>query len=257
MWHSFFIKKENNVSVLRAKKYPQDGQWEPDDGIVLLKEGVEFTEVSVADFRVEKLSLDLVFHGLYTKYFPQLTEADRKVAQSSWERLRTTLENLPKKQHNFPKMKLLNLPRQKNKQPQSLPSYLEPFQAPPVRELVGTKHILEPETSVFQTEIQPMMDVVVFTHTKSTRPWMGRVKKILTGGKEFKIHWFKRRTKSLVFFGALNSDGTPFTSIMSTSCVMLWNFSDHKTGESFELSQEWFNKIMTMYDDHDQCYDSD
>ena len=40
-FHSFLVKKENSVGVLRAKKYPQDTQWRPDDGIELLKDKVD------------------------------------------------------------------------------------------------------------------------------------------------------------------------------------------------------------------------
>ena len=83
-FHSFFVKKENGVAVLRAKKYPQDIQWGPDDGIKLLEDNVDFSEVNVDEFRVEKLSLDQVFHGLYTKYFPQLSELDRNAGVTPW-----------------------------------------------------------------------------------------------------------------------------------------------------------------------------
>ena len=255
-FHSFLIKKENGVGVLRAKKYPQDSQLKPEEGIKLLRDNVDFgVGVGVANLRIEKLCLDQVFHGLYTKYFPQLAAHDRKKAEASWEGLRTVLENLPKKVHNFPLMKMLDLPKQKGKKKTNLPSYLEPYQAVEVRELVGAKHVPEPELSTFSTEIREGMDVSVYTHTKSTRPWMGRVVKILTGGNEFEIQWFKRRTKSMTFFAASNSDKSPFTSVMSTDAVMLWNFSDNRTENSFELSQEWFAKIMKEYSDHDQCYE--
>jgi hypothetical protein len=249
------VKKEGDVGVLRAKKYPQDlGEWQPDDGIKLLKDKVDFSPIGVAEMRVEKLNLDEVFRGLYTKYFPQLSEQDKRKTVSSWESLRTTLENLPKKKNNFPKLKLLELPKQVRNPNPVLPSYLEPFQASEIRELLGAKHVMEPETSVFEAEIKPSMDVVLYTRQKSTRPWLGRVLSVMPGGKDFLIQWYKRRTKSLVFYASVKPDGTPFTSTMSTDCVMVWNFSDNKTNESFELSNEWFEKIMKNYSDHDSCY---
>lgn len=256
-FHSFLVKKENGVGVLRAKKYPQDSQWRPDDGIKLIKDSVDFSEVGVDELRIDKLNLDKVFSGLYTKYFPQLSERDRMNAQSSWEKLRTVIENLPKKQNNFPKLKLLELPKQAVKLNPVIPSYLQPYQTSEVRELIGAKEVLEPEVSVFRTEIRKDMDVAVYTRVSSTRPWLGRVVKVLTGGLDFEIQWFKRKSKSLVFYSSTNSDGTPFTSLMSTDTVMLWNFSDNKSDNSFQLSQEWFDKIMKEYADHDQCYDFD
>ena len=253
--HSFLVKKEDGVGVLRGRKYPQDsGEWLPNDGIKLLKDGVDFSEVDVAEMRIEKLNLGLVFHGLYTKYFPQLPDQDKRGAMSSWEKLRTVLENLPKKKNNFPKLKLKDFPKQRSKASPVIPPYLQPFQADNIRQLVGARHVMEPQTSVFEVEIGPGMDVVLYTKQKSTRPWLGPVLTVMQGGKSFQVQWFKRRTKSLTFYSSANADGTPFTSIMSTDCVMMWNFSDNKTSQSFELSEEWLEKIMKNYSDHDLCY---
>ena len=48
--HSFMVKKEGNVGVLRGRKYPQDtSEWKPDDGIKLLRDGVEFTLIGCAE----------------------------------------------------------------------------------------------------------------------------------------------------------------------------------------------------------------
>jgi hypothetical protein len=253
--HSFFIKKESGVSVLRGKKYPQDrGEWLPQDGIKLLRDNVDLSEVGIADMRVEKLNLDAVFSGLYTKYIPQLDENDQREVLQSWERLKTELENLPKKTANLPKMKLLELPKQVTVHNPNVPAYLKPFQTPETRELVGTKHIEDPVVSSFQSEIKSGMDVAIFTQTKSTRPWLGRVLSVMPGGTEFKVQWFKRRSKSLVFI-ASEVDGMPFSSTLSTASVMMWNFTDNKTVNSFELSQEWLEKIMKEYSDHDICYE--
>ena len=190
--HSFMIKKESGVAVLRAKKYPQDsGNWLPQEGIKLLKDKVDFAEVGVAETRVEKLCLDGVFHGLYTKYFPQLIGPDKSEVIGSWERLKVVLENLPKRRNNLPKMKLYELPKQMPSLKPVLPSYLEQFQSHENRELVGTKHVEDPEESSFDTEVKENMDVAIFTLQKSTRPWLGRVVSVMPGGKDFLIQWYK------------------------------------------------------------------
>ena len=252
--HSFLVKKESGVGVLRGKKYPQDRcEWLPADGIRLLRDDVDFSEVGVAEMRIEKLNLDAVFSGLYTKYIPQLPEHEQSVVTLSWERLKTVLENLPRKRMNLPKMKLLQLPKQVKNQSTNLPAYLERFQSTETRELVGARHVEDPEISDFQAEIKKEMDVAIFTESKSTRPWLGRVVTVKPGCKEFVVHWFQRRSRSLLFHASM-SNGSPFTSILSTDSVMLWNFSDKRTADSFELSREWYDRIMNEYSDHDLCY---
>ena len=252
--HSFLVKKESGVAVLRGRKYPQDScDWKPKDGIKLLKDNATFEEVDVAELRVEKLNLDAVFSGLYSKYIPQLPESEQREVTASWERMKSSLENLPKKAKHLPKMKLLDLPKQiKNPSPIP-PAYLEPFLHEECRELMGAKHIEDPEESNFRADIKPSMDVAIFTQIKSTRPWLGRVLSVMSSGEEFTIQWFGRKNKSLLFV-ASEVNGTPFTSTLSTDSVMMWNFTDKKTDKSFELSQEWHDKIMKEYLDHDLCY---
>ena len=160
--------------MLRGKKYPQDrSEWLPQDGIKLLRDNVDISEVGIADMRIEKLNLDAVFSGLYTKYIPQLDVNDQREVLQSWESLKTELENLPRKSANLPKMKLLDLPKQVPVPKPSVPAYVQTFQTQESRELVGTKHVEDPEVSSFQSEIKPGMDVSIFTQTKSTRPWLG------------------------------------------------------------------------------------
>ena len=253
--HSFLVKKEGETGVLRGRKYPQDtGPWLPEDGIKLLKDGVDFGPIGTADVRVEKLGLDEIFQGLYTRYFPQMGDQERRKAQSSWEKLRKVLEDIPKKE-NFPKMRLSNLPKQeRNVRVPDVPSYLVPFQSNEVRELSGSKHVQEPEASVFETEVRPGMDILLYTRQKATRPWLGKVLSISPGGKTFSLQWYKRKSRALVFHASVTPDGSPFTATMSTDSVMLWNFADNKTVDSFDVSPEWYEKILKSYSDHDACY---
>ena len=68
--HSFLIKKENGITLLRGKKYPQDTcEWLPKEGIELLASNVDLNSViPVAPMRIEKLNLDAVYMGVVTKY---------------------------------------------------------------------------------------------------------------------------------------------------------------------------------------------
>ena len=120
---SFFLKKENGLAVFRGKKYPFNVEWTPESGIMLLKSNVEFVPVEASDFRIETLCIDKVFSDLYTKFFPTLETNERKIAEASWERLRTVLENLPKQQRNLTPMKILSFPKQFSPQPAVVPQY--------------------------------------------------------------------------------------------------------------------------------------
>ena len=111
--HSFLIKKENGITLLRGKKYPQDTcEWLPKEGIELLASNVDLNSViPVAPMRIEKLNLDAVYMGVVTKYIPFLCDEEKMYVTSSWERLKVKLENLPKKK-NLTKMSLLKFPKQ-------------------------------------------------------------------------------------------------------------------------------------------------
>lgn len=254
-YHSFLIKKEKKISVFRAKKYPQNEEWIPEGGIKLLKDNVEFTSVEASDFRVDTLHLDKVFSDLYTKYFPTLELKDRKEAEASWERLRTVLENLPKRRKNLAPMRILSFPKQIAATPTSLPHYLEPFMNEAVPELCGEKCIVEPTDSQFQTEIKSGMDIAVYTASKKDRPWLGRVLTVMEDGLSFEVQWFKRRNKGLTFHALHNKDGSKYTQMLDTDTVMLWEFTDNKTVDSFEVSQEYLDKIREEYSSHDMCYE--
>ena len=56
---------------------------------------------------------------------------------------------------------------------------------------------MEPETTIFQLDIQSNMDVALYTRQKSTRPWLGRVLSLLADGKDLfaEIPKFKCTTR--------------------------------------------------------------
>ena len=255
--HSFIFKMENGKALMRAKKYPQHLEWSPAGGIQLLKDDLEFSPVPVSPFRIEKLAIDKVYADLVTKYFPTLEVTNRIVVQASWERTKTILENLPNKSNNLPKMNLLSLPRQAfgPAPAPAPPSYLEPFLDIEERELQGQVCIQEPVEGDFFDDIKVNMDVVVYSESKTKRPWVGRVQKLLQNSREFEILWYERRSRSLIFVPSVEKDGSPHLSGVSVDSVMFWEFAEKSdSDESFKISQEWFDKIMEEYINHDQCY---
>jgi len=96
---------------------------------------------------------------VYTKYIPQLPEHEQSVVTMSWERLRTVLENLPRKRIKLPKMKLMELPKQVKSQRNNLPAYLEQFQTTETRELVGATHVVK--LTGAEAEMQSVTDKLV------------------------------------------------------------------------------------------------
>ena len=251
-YHSFLLKKDDGIVVFRAKQYTQTPEW--GKGIKLLKDGFESSPVPASDFRLESLNMDKVFSDLYTKYFPTLTLQDRQEAEASWERLRTVLESLPKKQANLPPLKLSSLPRQVPLVPTLAPSYLQLLEDREVPDLEGESYIPEPAFGQFDIEIRSGMDVAVFTHSVKDRPWLGRVLSVEKESSRFEVQWFKKKGRSMTFEAQFNKDGTKYTSLLPLETVMLWEFATIKTEDSFEVSKDWLVKIMKEYSSHDECY---
>ena len=95
--------------MLRGKKLPQDTELVPRSGIKVIKENVEFTPVGVAEYRIENIKFDEIMRGLHI-FMAKLTLKERMVVLTSWDRLRDSLESLPRRSESFPKMKLADLP---------------------------------------------------------------------------------------------------------------------------------------------------
>jgi hypothetical protein len=253
-YHSFQMRSHNKVVVFRGKKYSQDIEWSPEEGIKLLKDGFECSPVPASEFRLESLNLERVYSDLYNKFFPTLEKQERKKAEASWEKLRTVLENLPKKQKNLPTLRLSSLPKQNPELQPLVPDHLEQFMREDIPDLVGEHCNVETSFGKFQMDIQPTMDVSVYTCSVKERPWLGRVLNVQEDGINFEVQWFKKKGRSLQYQALYNKDGTRYTSVLLLETVMFWEFSDNKTDETFEISKEWYRKIMEEYSSHDLCY---
>ena len=252
-YNSFQFKIERGLVMFRAKKYPQYLEWYPQEGIKLLKDGIDFTPIEAAEFREEDLNLDKIMSDLRKYYFPLLDLKDQRRVSESWERLCNTLTQLPKKQLSV--MKITDLPKQLPVMLLALPLALAQYDDhadPP--DLVGERHAPEIQESNFGYEISEGMDVVIWTHSKQKRPWVGRVVQVQSSDN-FKIQWYQRRSKSRTFFGLKNKDSSPYTSSCEVSSVMFWEMSSNKTESSFDLSEFWLKRIEHEYRLHDQCYD--
>ena len=248
-YNAFQFRKEDGSVKLRYKKLPQTLQWQPPTGIRLIKEDVEYLPVTADAFRVEDLKLDEIFKSV-NKYLSTMTNSDRIKTSNSWDKIRETLESLPRKSPNLPTMKILDFPKQEKDAPAS-PGGL-PDLNQDVPDLVGEVFPAELEESDFSSSILVGMDVVLYTKSKN-RPWLGRVVEILEDGR-FILQWFSRRSRSKTFYAMSNSDGSKFVSEEDCDAVMLWEMTTEKTETSFVLTEYWLNKIKEEYLAHDQCY---
>ena len=249
-YHQFQFVKEDGHVKMRAKHLPQDKEWTPSSGIRLVKELTEFNPVASAEFRIEKLDFPHVFRDL-NKYFSRLPLLLRMKVSSSWEALRKTLERLPAQRFNLEKMKITELPKQSVHEVPSIP---EEFQHVIEKEIPALVGDIFPETldeGMFEDEIVEDLDIVCYTKTKSKRPWVGRVKEVLPGGK-FVINWYARRKGNNNKFFAMKCGGRPYMSVQDNACVMLWGFADQKEEESFEISNYWLSKIKSDYEIYDK-----
>ena len=247
-YNGFSIKKEGGITRLRVKRLPQDQVWFPPTGIELIKRNIDYEPVGSADFRILSLNLDKVMSDL-TKYFLRMPTHVRISISDSWYKLKETLEGLPKKQKNLPKMRITDLPKLSLTTPEvKLPDEYE-F-------VINDKQNL-PEISgkvcefgLFDTVIKIGLDIVVYTKSKVGRPWVGRVKEIFHD-KTFAIEWFDRQGKSSIFRAMKNSDNSAYTSKLDNDVVMFWDISHQRTSDSFHLSPHWLNKVATEYEKYD------
>ena len=142
--------------------------------------------------------LDKLFSDLYSNYFPTLEVLEHRDAEASWEKLRTVLENLPRRQKNLPPLQLSSFPKQTLGPRLEVPGYLEQFMVEDIPELSGEHCILEPADGKFETDIVNGMDVAVYPSTVISRPLVGRVLSLQENGR-FEVNWYNRRGRSSTY----------------------------------------------------------
>ena len=105
----------------------------------------------------------------------------------------------------------------------------------------------------FSEEILVGMDVVLYTTTKASRPWVGRVVTI-SNTNTFKIQWYEKVPgKANKFKSVFLPSGEPYISEVDTASAILWDFTRDRTETSFTISTMMFSKISELYDYHDRC----
>ena len=94
-------------------------------------------------------------------------------------------------------------------------------------------------------------DVCVYTSDITSRPWVGRVTKLLEGEK-FEIVWFTRkRGRGGTFHMMKDQQGKQVKSVLDLNSVMFWHMSENRSDESFTLSSYWLEAIRVEYQELD------
>ena len=187
-YNSFIVRKEQGLVKFRAKRLPQDNdsELEPRAGLRLLKENTQFLPVEAAEFRTSEIPFDRIFRtvSVITSKLPLL---EKMRIQGSWDRLRDELEGFPGRRSTLRKMILTDLPKQRRNVPPAIPDFL--LDAHDGNEISGNLHDESIEEGSLD-EISEDIDVCVYTDSSKgkPKPWVGRVKQMLPGGK-FVIQW--------------------------------------------------------------------
>ena len=250
-YHGFNIKKQNGDARLRGKRYSFDSEWNPAAGIRLLREGAPLEPVGAAELRIEKLNLPRVFQDLQ-RFFVTLPLQERMVVQSSWERLRVKIENLPLEADRFPMMDLSKLPTLSVESPAIMPGHLAHLNKDDnYQDLEGDTFPEDLDEADFTEDLKRGLDVLIYSDVKTSRPWLGRILEVNIENS-FTIQWFTRQKGDQnMFRAAINRDGSPYTSVLDSASVILWNFSTRVSDSSFSVSKFFLSQFKIEYLKHD------
>ena len=249
-YNSFLISLEDGNAKLRAKKLPQDTQLVPRAGIRLMKEGHSYGPVGPAEFRTDKVNFDRLMRGL-TVFLSKLPMEEKMRIQTSWDCLRARLEGITRKSENLEKMSLTDFPKLKLEVP-TLPNHLCEEEETP--QLTGDLFPEEINFGHLEDEVSPGMDCCIYTEDKRSRPWLGRIVKIIDK-KHFVLQWYSRKSvRSSLFKAMLNKDGSPLLVELHNDTVMFWMLSEpqSRTENSFSVSPYCLLTIEREYEEMDR-----
>ena len=246
-FHSFLLTVENDDVKLRAKVLPQDTCLVPRAGIKLLKDGLQVIPISPADVRVDELNFDKIIRGISVFLADKPMDVRMKVL-TSWDKLRSQLENLPNKLAGCERMILSDLPKiLDNVEVMTYPEQLQREGNAP--QLIGEFYPEDVTDGDLENEIHEGIDVCIYTENMRSRPWVGRILRVCEDN-EFILQWYSRKSsRSTVFTALQNPDGSPSIATLSYNTVMFWRMSEpqSRTANSFSLTQHWLQVIMSEY----------
>ena len=101
-YNSFSFSSDRGDVKFRGKRLPQDDVLLPRGGIRIVRKNIIYEAVGAANFRVENINFDEIWKGLNLTVV-QLGKEEQKRVRLSWDRLRDSIESLPRRKKNLGK----------------------------------------------------------------------------------------------------------------------------------------------------------
>ena len=238
--HAFQFKNEEGVTKFRSKLLPQDVKYREEAGMKILRHEAKncIKLVDSANFKIEDLSLDEVGRDYCNKFVTSLSEdCVKRFCLQSWDRLRSKLEKLPRRQKNLPKMNFLTIPKHNVTNIEEF-DFDEEDEAP---EIGGIEVYAEDLGSLKVGD-----DVAIYTVNKEGRPWVARVTNLISS-EECEVQWFEKKSALLVFKPMNMTNSSPYLQNIQRRSIMFINISAKYRGGEIRLTPHWRTKIMEEY----------
>lgn len=252
-YHCFKITEEESKVCFRGKVLSTDEKWYPKQGIQLLIEDPKLGDpIEASEFRFDHKRMKTIIDDIQVKYLPMLEAERRQETEASWKALAETFQKLELERKSLKPISFCQLPKYR---PPASPDSTGILTRKHVNatSLWGTFYPDEVEEGNVKNDAKIGLDVVIFTHAKASRPWVGVISEISNDNLTYKIQWYKRAPGGGIRYRKNIRDGKAYFSDVEAASVMLYSVADHLDDGDLDLS-EWYEKVMATYMEHDECY---
>ena len=212
-FEQFKFRRENDRTTMYVKADELESSWQFGSGVKLYNQLPNFSNLSVAPFREHSEYSD-IFSSVWTKYIPTLNGkfSDFEISEikCNWERRINWLIELDTGDFTAFDIFLLK------------PVVVEDIEIPPeipLKEptLKATFH--PPDFRDFSIDdLVKDCSVVLYTKSKSTRPWIGIFVERCEDQSCIKVQWLKKHNKFYIPDNLM--DGSPYISVVEVETVM-------------------------------------
>ena len=252
-YHCFKVSQEDSKVCFRGKVLSTDETWHPKQGIQLLIDEPNLIEhIEASEFRFDQKKMKSILDDIHNKYLPMLEPSKRLETAASWTALAETFQKLERERKGLKTLSLSDLPRYKSP-PSPDPSGLAIKPQVKPTSMWGTFYPEEVLEGNVVSDAKIGLDVIIYTRSKATRPWVGVITDISSSKQTYTVRWFKRAPGGGVRFKEDLTDGTAYCSEVDAASVMLYSVADHLDNGDLDLS-DWYKKVMETYLEHDDCY---
>ena len=252
-YHCFKVNKEESKVCFRGKVLSTDEKWHPKQGIQLLVDNPKLDRKSEAsEFRFDHKKMKNILDDIVGKYLPMLEPCKRQETEVSWNALNGTFQKLEKERKSLKTLSFSELPKYKlPPPPDSSGLVVKCHEETPI--MWGTFYPDIVLNGNVQLDAKIGLDVIIYTQTTTSRPWVGVIRSISEDAQTFRIHWYKRASGGGIRYKEVLREGEPYLADVEAASVMLYSVADHLNNGDLDLS-EWMEKIMDTYKEHDLCY---